>query len=80
MQKNADPHATAQRKQKKQPKRSKLHYKNRWLISVNVVAALRRAGIDCDIIAPAELLPATERKAAARDVGAGHDLSRRKPH
>ena len=34
------------------PKRNKLVYKDRWLISVNIVAALRRAGVVCDIIAP----------------------------
>jgi len=35
------------------PKRSKLAFKNRWLISVDVVAALRRAGVNCDIVIPA---------------------------
>jgi hypothetical protein len=35
-------------------KRNKLVHKNRWLISVNVVAALRRAGVDCDIVVPPE--------------------------
>ncbi len=33
-------------------KRNKLVFKNRWLISVDVVAALRRAGVNCDIIIP----------------------------
>ncbi len=33
-------------------RRTKLAYKNRWLISVDVVAALRRAGVDCDILLP----------------------------
>jgi len=35
------------------PRRSKLSFKNRWLISVDVVAALRRAGVTCDIVIPA---------------------------
>lgn len=33
-------------------KRNKLIFKNRWLISVDVVAALRRAGVNCDIVLP----------------------------
>jgi hypothetical protein len=33
-------------------KRNKLFYKHRWLISVNMVAALRRAGVDCNIVVP----------------------------
>ena len=33
-------------------KRSKLVHKNRWLISVDIVAALRRAGVNCDIVMP----------------------------
>jgi len=31
---------------------SKLAHKNRWLISVDVVAALARAGVVCDILVP----------------------------
>ncbi len=34
-------------------KRNKLVFKNRWLISVDIVAALRRAGVTCDIVLPA---------------------------
>jgi hypothetical protein len=34
----------------RRPKRNKLFYKHRWLISRNVVIALRRAGVVCDII------------------------------
>lgn len=33
--------------------RNKLAFKNRWLISVDIVAALRRAGVICDIVLPA---------------------------
>jgi hypothetical protein len=33
-------------------RRNKLAFKNRWLISVDVVAALRRAGVVCDIVLP----------------------------
>jgi hypothetical protein len=39
---------------RKRPKRNKLAFKNRWLISANVVAALRRAGVDCSIVVPDE--------------------------
>jgi hypothetical protein len=42
----------AQRRHNRPPKRNKLVYKNRWLISVNIIASLRRAGVVCDIIAP----------------------------
>jgi hypothetical protein len=35
------------------PRGNKLAFKNRWLISVDVVAALRRAGVNCDIVVPA---------------------------
>ena len=38
------------KKQRAPDRRNKLCYKNRWLISVDVVAALRRAGIECDIV------------------------------
>lgn len=41
------------RRQPGPPRRNKLFHKNRWLISVNVVAALRRAGVECDIVIPA---------------------------
>jgi hypothetical protein len=34
------------------PRRNKLSYKDRWLISRDVVAALRRAGVACNIIVP----------------------------
>jgi hypothetical protein len=34
------------------PKRNKLSYKNRWLISPNIVNALRRAGVECNILVP----------------------------
>ena len=43
---------TGERKARKRPKRNKLFFKNRWLISANIVTALRRAGVDCDIIVP----------------------------
>lgn len=33
-------------------KRNKLRFKNRWLISADIVAALRRAGVDCNITIP----------------------------
>jgi len=36
----------------KRPKRNKLFYKHRWLISRDVVAALRRAGVVCEIVVP----------------------------
>jgi hypothetical protein len=36
----------------RRPKNHKLKYKNRWLISRDVVAHLRRAGVDCNIIVP----------------------------
>ncbi len=36
----------------RKPKQNKLVYKNRWLVARDVVAALRRAGIRCDIIIP----------------------------
>jgi hypothetical protein len=42
----------AQRRHDRPPRRNKLVYKNRWLISVNIIASLRRAGVVCDIIAP----------------------------
>jgi hypothetical protein len=38
---------------RKPSQRNKLVFKNRWLISVDVVAALRRAGVACDIVLPA---------------------------
>src|SRR5208337_4865334 len=34
------------------PRRNKLAFKNRWLISVDIIAALRRAGVICDIVVP----------------------------
>jgi hypothetical protein len=37
---------------RKPPKRNKLLYKNRWLLSRHLVAHLRRAGIVCNIIVP----------------------------
>jgi len=44
--------ATAPTRGKRRPKRSKLFYKHRWLVSVDVVTALRRAGVVCDIVVP----------------------------
>jgi hypothetical protein len=49
------PGPVPQRKQKRRPKQNKLVYKNRWLISINIVAALRRAGVICDIVTPPKL-------------------------
>jgi hypothetical protein len=37
------------------PRTNKLVYKNRWLISRDVVAHLKRAGVDCNIIVPARI-------------------------
>jgi hypothetical protein len=48
------PHRPLPRQARQRPKRNRLHYKHRWLISANVVAALRRAGVDCDIIVPVQ--------------------------
>jgi hypothetical protein len=42
--------ATGERKARARPKRNKLFYKNRWLISQHLVIALRRAGVVCDIV------------------------------
>jgi hypothetical protein len=44
--------ATSERKLRVRPKRNKLSYKNRWLISRHLVIALRRAGVVCDIVVP----------------------------
>jgi hypothetical protein len=44
--------ATEPRKPRVRPKRNKLSYKNRWLISCHLVKALRRAGVVCDIVVP----------------------------
>jgi hypothetical protein len=46
----APPEATPPRR--KRPKRNKLSFKNRWLVAADVFAALRRAGVACDIIVP----------------------------
>src|SRR5262245_16511870 len=44
----APPAACRPRDEKrKPPKRNKLLYKNRWLISPNIVNALGRAGVEC---------------------------------
>jgi hypothetical protein len=45
-----EPKIPVPRNPRRQPKRNKLSFKDRWLISVNVVAALRRAGVVCDIV------------------------------
>jgi hypothetical protein len=37
---------------RRRPKRNKLSYKNRWLISRHLVMHLQRAGVVCDIIVP----------------------------
>jgi hypothetical protein len=42
---------------KRRPKSNKLKYKNRWLISRDVVAHLRRAGVVCNIIVPERIAP-----------------------
>ena len=39
----------------KRVKRNKLFYKHRWLISRDVVAALRRAGVVCGIVVPEQV-------------------------
>ncbi len=49
--KPAEPRAPARK-----AKRNKLAYKHRWLISRDIVAALGRAGVECDIIVPERLL------------------------
>jgi hypothetical protein len=36
----------------RRPTSNKLKYKNRWLISRDMVAHLRRAGVDCNIVVP----------------------------
>jgi hypothetical protein len=38
----------------KRARPNKLVYKDRWLISCDVVAALRRAGVICSIVVPSE--------------------------
>lgn len=43
------------------PRRNKLFYKHRWLISANMIAALRRAGVDCNIVLPAAVTAADDR-------------------
>ena len=48
------------------PKRSRLSYKHRWLVARDVVVALRRAGVDCNIVVPPLL--------AALQAGADSDL------
>ena len=45
---------------KRQQKSNKLKYKNRWLISRDVVAHLRRAGVVCNIIVPERIALAQE--------------------
>jgi hypothetical protein len=49
----AEPGPAALRRGPKVRKRNKLFYKHRWLVSASVVAALRRAGVDCNIVVPA---------------------------
>jgi hypothetical protein len=46
------PRAPAPPRESRTFRRNKLAFKNRWLISVDVVAALRRAGVVCDIVLP----------------------------
>ena len=41
---------TGERRARARPKRNKLVYKNRWLLSQHLVIALRRAGVVCDIV------------------------------
>jgi hypothetical protein len=45
---------------KRQQNSNKLKYKNRWLISRDVVAHLRRAGVVCNIIVPERIALAQE--------------------
>lgn len=47
------PATSAQQSTVPPPKRNRLFYKNRWLISRDMVASLRRAGVECDIVVPA---------------------------
>jgi hypothetical protein len=62
------------------PKRNKLIYKNRWLISQHVVIALRRAGVVCDIVVPDQCanvagVPAVDLSPRQRrDLALGSDL------
>jgi hypothetical protein len=42
--------ATGGRKSRARPRRNKLSYKNRWLLSQHLVIALRRAGVVCNIV------------------------------
>jgi hypothetical protein len=48
----APPPLAARASKRKAPRRNKLLHKNRWLISVDIVASLGRAGVDCDILIP----------------------------
>jgi hypothetical protein len=50
-----EPPMVAKRARPKRPKRNKLFYKHRWLISRDVVAALRRAGVVCGIVVPEQV-------------------------
>jgi hypothetical protein len=44
----------------RRPTSNKLKYKNRWLISRDVVAHLRRAGVVCNIVIPERIALAQE--------------------
>ena len=77
--------ATDQRKARVHPKRNKLFYKNRWLISRHLVIALRRAGVVCDIVVAdhsgnvesppnGDLSPAQRRRLALQCRGMDVDL------
>ena len=52
MEHEAPPEMAAAREQRSRRKRSKLFYKHRWLVSANMIVALRRAGVVCDIVLP----------------------------
>jgi hypothetical protein len=57
----AEPDPAAVRRGPQVWKRNKLFYKHRWLVSANVVAALRRAGVDCNIVVPAGASASSDR-------------------
>jgi hypothetical protein len=77
--KNPEPTRQPPRQQGRRPRRNKLVYKNRWLLSVNIVAALRRAGVACDIIVPSEVAPAPEASATLAQETSGDDAHASEP-
>lgn len=72
---------------------NKLLQKNRWLISRDIVAHLRRAGVDCNIIIPESTAMVQDRVMSRREQASGrasevrhplvralHELRKRKRH